>query len=168
MTRRIFHSFRFDHDYWRVQNLRNIGAVGNAQRLLSPNKWEDVQQKGKKGIKDWIDGEMAGKTCVVVLIGSATAGREWVDYEISKGWNDGKGVVGVHIHGLKDNKQQQASKGRNPLSAISLGTGSSTKKLSAVAKTYDPPYVRSDTVYRHIAANIEDWIEEAIEIRNAY
>ena len=38
--------------------------------------------------------------------------------------------------------------------------------LNRIAKAYDPPYPTSTYVYDHIKDNIEDWIEEAIEIRN--
>ena len=44
---------------------------------------------------------MRGRSCVVVLIGSKTANREWVQYEIKKAWKDGKALLGVYIHGLK-------------------------------------------------------------------
>jgi hypothetical protein len=45
-----------------------------------------------------------GRTCLVVLIGSLTARRKWVKYEIEQAWNAGPGVVGIYIHNLKDGK----------------------------------------------------------------
>lgn len=166
MARRIFHSFRHSHDYWRVQTLRQIGAI-EGQRLLSPNEWEAVKRRGDRAIQSWIDQQMAGKSCVVVLIGRATAGRRWVNYEMRKGWADGKGVVGIHIHRLKDHTGAQTVKGADPLDAISVGTRFGSMRLSAVAKTYDPPFSNSQNVYAHIANNIEHWIEEAIAIRRS-
>lgn len=41
---------------------------------------------------------------MVVLIGEDTAKRKWVKYEIKKAWNEGKGVLGIYIHNLKDPK----------------------------------------------------------------
>jgi Thoeris protein ThsB, TIR-like domain len=166
MARRIFHSFRYSHDYWRVQTVLKIGAI-EGQPILSASKWEEVKQKGDKAIQAWIDEQMKGRSCVVVLIGSATAGRRWVNYEMKKGWADGKGVVGVHIHGLKDSSQQQTYKGKNPLAEVTVGTRNGIKTLSNVAKAYDPPYSTSTSVYDHIKDNIERWIEEAIRIRNS-
>ena len=166
MARRIFHSFRYSPDYWRVQTIRQIGAI-EGQQLLSANDWEAVKSKGEKAIQGWIDTQMVGRSCVVVLIGNATAGRRWVNYEMTKGWSDRKGVVGIHIHGLKDANGNQASKGANPLASATVTTRSGNKPLSSVAKTYDPPYTTSQYVYDHIKENIEDWIEEAIRIRNA-
>jgi hypothetical protein len=84
-----------------------------------------------------------------------------------KGWDDGKGVVGIHIHGLKDSGGNQAYKGKNPLADVNVSTKSGVKTLSNVANTYDPPYSTSNGVYDHIKTNIDTWIEEAIRIRNA-
>lgn len=166
MARRIFHSFRHKNDYWRVQTVRQIGAI-EGQKLLSPNEWEAVKQKGEKEIQKWIDEQLSGRSCVVVLIGSATNGRKWVKYEMKKAWADGKGVVGIHIHGLKDASGSQAQKGNNPLSEVNVQTRTGVRLLSGVAKTYDPPYSTSTHVYDHIKANIDGWIEEAINIRKA-
>jgi hypothetical protein len=110
---------------------------------------------------------LLGRSCVVVLIGSATNGRKWVKYEMEKAWADGKGVVGIHIHGLKDASGHQAQKGKTPLSDITVQTRTGVKVLSGVAKTYDPPYSTSTYIYDHIKTNIEGWIEEAISIRRA-
>jgi hypothetical protein len=166
MARRIFHSFRYSYDWFRVQTIRQIGAI-EGQKLLSANGWEQVKKKGNKAIQAWIDEQMWGRSCVVVLIGSATAGRPWVNYEMKKGWADGKGVVGVHIHRLKNSHKKQGSKGANPLASVTVATRTGNKTLSSVAKTYNPPYSDSKDVYNYIANNIESWIEEAIRIRKA-
>ena len=167
MTRRkIFQSFRYSYDWWRVETLGQIGSI-EGQPLLDRNGWERVKRNGDAAIKRWIDGQMRGRSCVVVLIGTATAGRKWVNYEMKKGWEDGKGVVGVHIHGLKNSKGKQNTKGPNPLASVSVQTKAGPKLLSKVVKTYDPPFQSSTSVYSHIKNNIEDWIEEAIAIRKA-
>lgn len=164
MARRIFHSFRYRYDAWRVQNIRQMGSI-EGQKLLSANGWEEVKKGGDDAIQRWIDEQMKGKSCVVVLIGQATAGRKWVKHEMRKGWADGKGVLGIHIHNLKDADGNQARKGRNPLDDVTVSTRDGNKSLSSVAKAYDPPYSTSQYVYNHIKDNIEDWIERAIEIR---
>jgi hypothetical protein len=164
--RRIFHSFRHSSDWWRVQTLRQIGAI-EGQPLLSPNTWEKVQRRGDRAIRAWIDEQMRGRSCVVVFIGRATHGRKWVNYEMKKGWDDGKGVVGIHIHRLKNSQGRQSTKGANPLASVTIETKNGPKLLSRVAKTYNPPYASSSSAYNHIKNNIEAWIEEAITIRKA-
>jgi hypothetical protein len=162
VARRIFYSFHYDADRDRVAQVRNMGVVEGSP-IASDNEWEQIKRGGDRAIQGWIDSQMKGTACCVVLIGRETANREWVNYEISEAWNQGKGVVGVHIYELKDLKGQKSSKGRNPLDYVTFKTGG--RALSSVAKTYDPPQVDSKEVYAHIKQNLPSWIEEAIRIR---
>ena len=65
---------------------------------MSDNDWETVKSGGKTAIKKWIADQMHGRSCTVVLVGSNTADRPLVKYEIIESWNDKMGVVGIHIH----------------------------------------------------------------------
>ena len=40
--------------------------------------------------------------------------------------------------------------------------------LSEICKTYNPPYKISTNVYDYIKEHINEWVEEAIRIRNQY
>src|SRR5437762_7665001 len=96
----VFYSFHFDNDVFRVQQVRNMGVIeGNAP--VSANEWEQLKRKGDAAVERWIDDNMKYRRCVVVLIGSGTANRRWVRYEIKKAWDDGRGLLGVYIHNLK-------------------------------------------------------------------
>ena len=163
MVRRCFYSFHYKPDVWRVAKIRNIGAVED-NKPATDNDWESITGGGDAKIREWIANQMTGRTCTVVLIGSGTANRKWINYEISESWNKGKGVVGIHIHNLENSRGEQSSKGSNPLYYVTF-TGSG-KRLSTVAKTYDPPRTTGQGVYSYIADHIESWIEEAITIRN--
>jgi hypothetical protein len=163
VARRIFHTFHFKRDYWRVQQIRQMGVI-EGQRLLSPNEWEAVKRSGDEAIKKWITDQMSGKSAVVVLIGNRTAGRKWVNYEIKKAWDDGRGLVGVYIHALKDKNQQQDSRGANPFQGFNVGNTA----LSSIVKAYDPPSTDSSRAYAYIKNNLEGWIEDAITIRKRY
>jgi len=132
---------------------------------VSDNDWDKVTNGGDDAIKKWIDGQMVGKTCVVVLIGAGTAGRKWITHEIIKGWDSKKGVLGIHVHNLKDSDKKQATKGGNPFDNITIGTNG--PKLSTVVKSYDPPHTESTDVYAYIKKNLSDWVEAAIKIRDA-
>jgi hypothetical protein len=163
MARRAFYSFHYKPDNWRVSQVRNIGAVeGNAP--ASDNDWETVTKGGEDAIKRWINDQMSGRGCTIVLIGAATAGRKWINYEIEKSWTDGKGVLGVYIHNLRDVKGNQTTKGNNPFSGFNVGNVS----IASIVNAYDPPYFASKDVYAYIEANLETWIEEAVKIRAKY
>lgn len=165
MARRVFFSFHFDKDFWRTQQVRNMGAL-EGQALCTPNAWEEVKRKGNAAIEKWVADNIEGKTCVVVLVGAETANRKWVTHEISKGWNEGKGVLGIRIHGLLDNSGYSSTAGPDPFSKVTF-TGTS-KTLSGVAPLKMPAGSDSKAIYKSIADNIESWIEEAIRIRAAY
>ncbi len=165
MTRRVFYSFHYIPDSWRASQVRNIGAVEGNQPA-SDNDWESVKGGGDAAIEKWIDGQLDGRTCTVVLVGSDTAKRKWIDYEIHKSWNSGKGIVGIHIHNLKDTSQKQSKIGANPFEHITMKRDNG--RLSSIVKTYNPPYSDSKQAYDYIKQNLRGWIEEAVKIRNSY
>ena len=169
MARRVFYSFHYKPDNWRVSQIRNIGTIeGNP--VAHDNEWEKIKQKGESAIQDWIDTQMKGKSTVIVLIGTDTANRKWIKYEIKKGWQDGKGILGIYTHNLKDVYGNQASQGKNPFDVFHYENklyGTKTP-LSSILKVYNPPYSDSKKVYNHIQDNIVDWIEEAWTIRQSY
>ena len=162
MARKCFFSFHYKPDNWRVSKIRNIGAV-EGNKPASDNDWETITGGGDERIREWIAEQMKGRTCTVILAGSNTANRKWINHEIVESWNKGMGVLVIYIHNITDQNEKQCSKGANPLDYI---THRPTKKrLSTIAKAYDPPRTTSKGVYNYIADNIEDWIEEAIQIR---
>jgi hypothetical protein len=165
VARNVFYSFHFARDSHRVSQVRNMGVVGG-QPLLSSNDWEDVKKGGDSAIEKWIEEEMKGKSCLVVLIGKETAGRKWVNYEIKKAWNDKKGVLGVYIHRLKNLSGSQDSKGGDAFSTFTMCDGN--KRMSNTVEAHDPPYSSSTDVYAYIQNNLADWVEEAISIRNNF
>jgi len=162
MVRRVFFSFHFQRDAWRASQVRNIGVVeGNPS--ATDNKWEEVKRGGDAAIRKWIDDQLTGRSCTIMLVGAETADRQWIKYEIEKTWNDGnKGIFGIRVHRLLDHNRQATFAGSNPFDQFTLQDG---RKLSAAVKLYDPPYASSADVYAHISQNIGQWIETAIASR---
>ncbi len=162
MARRVFYSFHYVPDNWRASQVRNIGSIeGNTP--AHDNDWEAIKRGGDRAIQNWIDSQLQGRSCTVVLIGSETAGRRWINYEIEKTWNDGKGLLGIHVHNLKDRNGNQSSKGSNPFDGFTLnGSGN---RLSSLVAAYDPPYYDSKMAYAYIQENIANWIDAAIATR---
>lgn len=153
-SRKIFYSFRFGDDVMRVQQIRNIGTIED-NKPVTPNKWEEIKRGGKTAIQNWIDNNIARAECVVVLIGENTNQSKWVDYEIRKAWDDGKGLVGIYIHNLKDPRYGTSNKGKNPFEEIGLNNG---KILSDYVSVYNPD---ADT-YNWIAKYIDQIVEKGI------
>lgn len=164
-TRNAFYSFHFAPDNWRASQIRQMGVI-EGNKPASDNDWEAVKKGGEAAIKKWIDDQMSGRSVVIVLVGKETAGRKYIDYEIEKGWNDKKGVLGIHCHYLKDVKGYQTIKGKNPFETFTMKRDQA--KLSSIVKCYDPPYTDSKLVYSYISENLSAWIETAIRIRQDY
>ena len=117
MAKQIFYSFHFGNDVMRVQQIRNIGVI-EGNKPVTAQKWEEVKKAGNAAVEKWIDDNMKGKSAVVVLIGEETWNRPWVDFEIRKGWDSGKGVLGIHIHNIKCPTNGTCSVGANPFANI--------------------------------------------------
>jgi hypothetical protein len=140
-----------------------MGVIeGNAS--VSDNDWETITRGGDPAIEKWINDQLDGKSCTIILVGQNTANRKWINYEISRSWELNKGIVGICIHNLKDKDENQSQKGNNPFSHLDLRGIS----LSDIIKLYDPPYNDSKDVYNYIQKNLTNWVEEGITIRNKY
>lgn len=164
MVRKVFFCFHYKPDNWRVSQIRSIGAI-ERNKSVSDNDWETISTSDA-AIERWIAGQLVGRSCTVILAGNGTANRKWVNHEISKSWNAGMGVVCIHIHGLKNSDGYICNKGANPLDHVTFN--STGKKLSSVAKCYNPAGANSRERYAWISRNLSAAIEEAISIRNAH
>lgn len=163
MARRAFYSFHYKPDNWRASTVRNIGAI-EGNKPATDNDWEAVIKDGDDAIKRWIANQMYGRSCTVVLVGSQTANRKWINYEIVKSWDEKMGVVGIYIHGLKNSEGNIATQGSNPFDYI--GYGDTGKKLSSIVKCYNPAGANSQERYAWISEHLANAVEEAVDIRN--
>jgi hypothetical protein len=153
----VFFSFDYDHDVFRVQQVKQMGAIEDSGTLVSSNAWEQVKTRGDAAIRKWIDENMAYRRCVIVLIGRHTSESRWVNYEIQKASTEGRGLFGIYIHNLKCPVDGICTQGRNPFAGFV--TNDRRSRLDTIIPAYDPP---SSNAYGYIAANIENWIDSAV------
>ena len=167
IKRRCFFSFRYDLDAWRAAQVRNMGVV-EENEPVSDNDWESIRKGSGKAIARWINQQLMGTSCTIVLIGSQTAGRRWINYEIKQSWKRGNGLLGIRIHKLTDQNGEQTVKGESPFRYIRVNGSYLSENgsyLSEIVKVYDPPYQTSKYVYAHIRDNLSQWVELAIRTR---
>jgi hypothetical protein len=74
------------------------------------------------------------------------------------------GLLGVHIHALRDAKGLQGNKGKNPF----VQPESGLDEQAARSHVYDPPETDSKLAYRFIADNLAKWVEQAVAARAAH
>lgn len=145
----VFYSFHYKKDCWRVQELRNMGAIDGSNSVAA-QEWESVRYKTESSIRNWIDTQMNYKRAVVVLIGEETADRDWVKYEIERAWSLRKPLLGIEIHGLKDQHGHESKKGANPFEI--LGSGYSNIPI------FTPYGIDSKERFNWIKENLSDLI----------
>jgi hypothetical protein len=164
MARRCFYSFHYQPDNWRASTVRQIGAI-DGSAPASGNDWETIASGANRDqkIEAWIARQMEGRTCTIVLVGSNTAGRKWINHEIIQSWNKGLGLVGIRIHGLKDRHGNTSALGVNPFDSITHGP--TQRPLSSLVKCYDPVGVTSQDRYGWITQHLANIVEDAIRIR---
>lgn len=150
----VFYSFHYGNDVFRVQQIRNMGVV-DGNEPVSPNDWEQIRRKGDAVVQRWVDDNMKYKRCVIVLIGSETAHRPWVKYEIKRAWELKKGLVGIYIHNLKCPRRGTCAKGTNPFDNWNIGNQSMANLITC----YDPS---SWDAYGEISRNLQNWVASAI------
>ncbi|QOW19494.1 TIR domain-containing protein [Lysobacter ciconiae] len=155
--RQVFYSFHYANDAFRAQQIRNMGVIeGNTP--CAPNEWEAVRRQGEAAIQRWIDQTMQYRSCVVVLVGSQTAQRPWIDYEIRKAWNDKRGLFGIYVHNLNCPRQGFCYQGANPFANVILNNG---QPLSNYVSCHDP----GPDAYNVVRRMMSTWIETAIRTK---
>ncbi len=105
MARKVFFSFHFDRDIWRVGQVRNAWLTKPDREeagYWDKAKWEQVKRQGDDAIKSWINNSLNGTSVTVLLIGSETSTRRWVQHELWRSYERGNGMVGITIHNIKD------------------------------------------------------------------
>jgi len=120
--RRVFFSFHYEQDVWRATNVRNAGKVDatTVAGWTDASLWEEAKKKGRPEIERLIDVGLKGTSVTAVLIGSETASRPWVAYEIEKSIERGNGLLGVRIHNIKNQDRHRSRRGKVP-TALSQG-----------------------------------------------
>ena len=123
MARRVFFSFHYQRDIWRVNQIRNIPNITgcSAAGFQDASLWEDAKKKGDTAIKKLIDDGLMNTSVTVVCIGEKTAGRKYINYEIQQSRARGNGIVGIQIHHLKDKDGNTDSAGAIPANIESNG-----------------------------------------------
>ena len=155
MARKVFFSFHFARDSWKVGQIRNAYVVdkrGDSQPILDKAAWESIKRKGDAAIERWIAEQMSGCSTIVVLYGSETYRRPWVKHEIQKAHREGRGLLGVSLVGMKGaNQMPDYAPCPSPFDGLAL------KDSAGRGVTY-PTY---GWILNEGRANLDTWVEQA-------
>lgn len=140
MARRAFFSFHYERDIWRANVVRNswVTQPGREEAgFWDASLWEEAKKQGDIAIKRMINRGLEKTSVTVVLIGSETARREWVLYEIEKSLERGNGLLGIYINGIKDRFGNGDSAGPNPFEKFTVEKGIQRVNLAKLVPVYD-------------------------------
>jgi len=116
MARRVFFSFHYDNDVWRANQVRQSNVIAGPDQagFFDHSEYEEAERSGLEGIQRMILRHLNNTTVTVVLIGSKTASRPWVQYEIEQSIARKNGLQGIYIHDLYDPNRPNSGRGPKP------------------------------------------------------
>lgn len=124
MARRTFFSFHYKPDVWRAWNVRQCWVVKPQDQedhgFFDGSVFEASQKEGDESLKRFLREGLENTSVTCVLAGTETWTRRWVRYEIARSVLKGNGLMTVYIHGVKNNKQEVATKGADPLAQMGV------------------------------------------------
>jgi hypothetical protein len=146
MARRVFFSFHYQNDIFRVNQIRNSHVVEGcaAAGFQDASLWEEAKRKGDAAVKALIDQGLLNTSVTVVLIGEQTSQRRYITYEIEKSIARGNGLLGIHIHNIK-NRDGRTSlfPGRAPDALVRAGAPVYTWDRNQFGTWVEEAYQRS-------------------------
>ena len=145
MARRVFFSFHYLRDLWRVNVIRNSGVVEGiaAAGFYDASLWEETKKKGDAAIKALIDAGLSGTSVTVVLIGAQTSNRKYVTYEIQQSIARRNGLLGVRIHDIKDQTGRADSAGAIPTALLAAGAPIYTYEYGKLGDWVETAYLKA-------------------------
>jgi len=156
--RKVFFSFHYQRDIWRVNQIRHSGAFRGVEEcgFIDFSLWEDKGDAANATLRRLIAEGLHGTSVTAILVGTETSQRPWVHYEIAESRRRGNGLIVVRIHNVKDIKERTDSWGSNPLDYHTFGgTGPLAQtKVSLLVPEYD-------WVFNNGYANFGSWIDTA-------
>jgi hypothetical protein len=117
MTRRIYLNFHPEHDLWRVNQLRTelVGPATDQTGFFDPAEYAELLLRDKATIRQRIRERVAETSVTLLLLGSETASRPFVQIGIEESIANLNGFVGVQIHGIDDQSGEPSPSGPLPL-----------------------------------------------------
>lgn len=116
MAHRTFFSFHYERDVQRSSVVRKSSQFKEniTPQWIDASLWE-ATKPSDSAIRTLIGNALDRTTVTAVLIGSSTASRRWVQYEIEQSINRGNGLLGIYVHNIRGFNGMTDVRGVNPL-----------------------------------------------------
>jgi len=146
MARKVFFSFHYQRDLWRVNVVRNSGVIEgvSAAGFHDASLWEETKRKGDAAVKKLIDSGLDGTSVTVVLIGAETANRKYVSYEVEETVARGHGILGIRINNIKDKDGRTDPLGAIPAALTKIGAAVYTWEYGRLGEWVEKAYKKAN------------------------
>jgi MTH538 TIR-like domain (DUF1863) len=147
VAHRTFFSFHYERDVQRAGVVRKSSQFKETitPEWIDASLWE-ATKPSDSAIRSLIGRALDRTTVTAVLIGSLTANRKWIRYEIDQSLARGNGLFGIYIHNIRGFNGLPDMRGQNPL------------------PSWVPTY---DWVHDNGHANLGNWVDRAYARRSA-
>lgn len=126
MARRAFFSFHYKPDVTRAWVVRNswVTKLTQGERddagFFDSSVFEAAQRESDDTLKRFLRDGLKNTAVTVVLVGTETALRRWVRYEIFRSFMRGNGLLAIRIHSIAGFDKMPSSKGPNPFDNVAF------------------------------------------------
>jgi antiphage defense system Thoeris ThsB-like protein len=126
VARRTFFSFHYKPDVARAWVVRNswVTKVAQGERddagFFDGSVFEAAQRESDDVLKRFLREGLKSTTVTCVLVGSETALRRWVRYEIFQSFIRGDGLLAIRVHSIPGFNKLAAPVGFNPFESLAF------------------------------------------------
>lgn len=154
LYRKIFPSYDWDEDGWRVNQIVNLPYILGKEKMgFVKNVPNEEVKRNDRAVQQWIDEHLFGCSCLVIFFGEKTYLSKWVKYEMIEAGHRGMGRLLINLEGVKNMNGIPCSYGIDPYAANGLYTPNPDPSIYIVRQ------------YKWVAdegqKNISNWIEDA-------
>ena len=164
MARRVFFSFHYQRDIWRVNVVRNAWCLHRNREeagYWDASLWERTKMQGDSALRQLINQGLYNTSVTVVLIGSENYSRKWVKYEIIESYRRGNALLGINIHDIPNREGIIDYPGPNPFDHVTTDVpGWGNLRISGLLDIPIYNWKVQDGFH-----NIGSWVEYAANLR---
>jgi hypothetical protein len=135
--RRVFFSFHYQNDIWKVNQVRNSWRYNHENTRVSEgffdgSIWESSRRTGPESLKSLIREGIKNTSVTCVLVGTATYERRWVRYELARSVVKGNGLLAVKINLMGNQQGYVSQEGPNPLDYMGVYNAGGVIRLAEI------------------------------------
>ena len=122
-VRRVFFAYHYKPDVQRAQVVSKSWVTKpdrESAGFMNNLEFEKKQRQDKELLKQFLSDAMKSSSVTAVLIGTETVYRPWVRYELVRSFQQGRGLLGIHVHNINGFDGKPVAQGPDPLENLAF------------------------------------------------